>query len=62
MTTKEKTEKTTAKREAADEATSSDQLTALAKESTTPARIVTKNPSAPVGILRAEPLRRRRDR
>ena len=53
MTTRVKTKKTTAKREAADEATSSDQLTALAKESATLARIVAKNPSAPVGVLRA---------
>ena len=53
MTPRGKTKKITAKREAADETTSSDRLTALAKESNTLARIVAKNPSAPVGILRA---------
>ena len=53
MTTKEKTKETTARREAADETTSSERLTALAEESATLARIVAKNPSAPVGVLRA---------
>jgi folylpolyglutamate synthase/dihydropteroate synthase len=41
-----------ARREAADETTSSGRLTALAEESTL-ARIVAKNPSAPVSLLRA---------
>ena len=62
MTTKEKTKEATARREAADETTSSERLTALAEESATLARIVAKNPSAPVGIsARSEPQRRRRD-
>ena len=42
-----------ARREAADETTSSGRLTALAEESDTLARIVAKNPSAPVSLLRA---------
>jgi hypothetical protein len=42
-----------ARREAADETTSSGRLTALAKESDSLARIVAKNPSAPVSLLRA---------
>ena len=53
MATKGKTKKPTARREAADETTSSERLTALAEESATLARIVAKNPSAPVGILHA---------
>ena len=41
------------RREAADETTSSERLTALAEESHALARIVAKNRSAPVGLLRA---------
>jgi hypothetical protein len=43
----------TSRREAADETTSSERLTALAEESNVPARTVAKNPSAPVSLLRA---------
>ncbi len=53
MKTKEKRKKPTARREAADEKTSSQRLTALAEESAILARIVAKNPSAPVTLLRA---------
>ena len=53
MTTKEKTKETTARREAADETTSSERLTALVEESDALARIVAKNLSAPVSLLRA---------
>jgi len=53
MATKGKTKKPTARREAADETTSSERLTALAEESDALARIVSKNPSAPVSLLRA---------
>ena len=53
MKTKEKKKKPTARREAADEKTSSQRLTALAEESAILARIVAKNPSAPVTLLRA---------
>ncbi len=42
-----------ARREAADETTSSERLTALVEESDALARIVAKNPSAPVSLLRA---------
>jgi hypothetical protein len=52
MTTLKKTSKFT-RREAADETTSSERLTALAEESDALARIVAKNPSAPVSLLRA---------
>ena len=52
MTSKIKTKKTSARREAADETASSERLTALAEESVTLARIVAKNPSAPISILR----------
>ena len=48
MATKGKTKKPTARREAADETTSSERLTALVEESDALARIVAKNPSAPV--------------
>ncbi|HKM68565.1 MAG TPA: hypothetical protein VJX94_00525 [Stellaceae bacterium] len=44
---------TTSRQEAADEMTSSERLTALAEESDALASIVAKNPSAPVGLLRA---------
>ena len=50
--TKGKTKKPTARREAADETTSSERLTALVEESDALARIVAKNPSAPVSLLR----------
>ena len=43
----------TTRREAANETTSSERLTALAKESDVLARTVAKNPSAPVSLLRA---------
>ena len=52
VATKGKTEKPTARREAADETTSSERLTALVEESDALARIVAKNPSAPVSLLR----------
>ena len=48
MATKGKTKKPTARREAADETTSSERLTALVSESDALARIVANNPSAPV--------------
>ena len=60
MATKGKTKKPTARREAADETTSSERLTALVEESNALARIVAKNPSAPVSLLRA--LSRREDK
>ena len=50
MATKGKTKKPTARREAADETTSSERLTALVEESDALARIVAKNPSAPVRV------------
>ena len=50
MATKGKTKKPTARREAADETTSSERLTALVEESDALARIVAKNPSAPVSL------------
>ena len=53
MATKGKTKKPTDRREAADETTSSERLTALVEESDALARIVAKNPSAPVSLLRA---------
>ena len=53
MATKGKTKKPSARREAADETTSSERLTALVEESDALARIVAKNPSAPVSLLRA---------
>ena len=53
MATKGKTKKPTARREAADETTSSERLTALVEESDALARIVAKNPSAPGSHLRA---------
>ena len=53
MKTKEKRKKPTARREAADEKTSSQRLTALTEESAILAQIVAKNPSAPVTLLRA---------
>ncbi len=53
MATKRKVKKSTTRQEAADETTSSERLTALVEESVPLARIVAKNPSAPVGLLRA---------
>ena len=53
MATKVKTNKSTVRREAADKTTTSERLTALAEESGALARIVAKNPSAPVSLLRA---------
>ena len=53
MATKRKKKKSTARQEAADETTSSERLTALAEESDALARIVAKNPSVPVSLLRA---------
>ena len=50
VATKGKTKKPTARREAADETTSSERLTALVEESDALARIVAKNPSAPVRV------------
>ena len=52
MKTKKKRKKPTARREAADEKTSPQRLMALAEESAILARIVAKNPSAPVTLLR----------
>ena len=54
-----KTKEPTARREAADETTSSERLAALAEESDALARIVAKNPSAPVSLLKV--LSRRED-
>ena len=53
MATKRKQKKSTARQEAADETTSSERLTELAEESDALARIVAKNPSVPVSLLRA---------
>ena len=52
MATKAKSKDPPARREAADEMTSPERLAALAEESTALARIVAKNPSAPVSLLR----------
>ncbi len=52
MATKGRTKAPTARREAADETTSSERLAALAEESDALARIVAKNPSAPVSLMR----------
>jgi hypothetical protein len=51
LATKVKSKKPTARREAADETTSSERLVALAEKSDALARIVAKNPSAPVSLL-----------
>ena len=51
MAAQKKTAKPTG-REAADETTSPERLTALAEESDVLARIVAKNPSAPASLLR----------
>ena len=52
MTTKAKSKRSTARREAANETTSPERLAALAEESAVLARIVAKNPSAPVSLLK----------
>ncbi len=52
MATKGKTKKPTARREAADKTTTSERLAALAEENHALARIVAKNLSAPVSLLR----------
>ena len=52
MTAQQKAKKLTARREAADKLTSPERLTALAEESHALARIVAKNPSTPVSLLR----------
>ena len=52
MATKVKTKRPTARREAAVKMTSPERLAALAEESAVLARIVAKNPSAPVTLLR----------
>ncbi len=53
MATKRKTKNSTTRQEAVDEMTSSERLMALVEESVALARIVAKNPSAPVSLLRA---------
>ncbi len=50
--TKAKSKGPTARREAADETTSPERLAALAEERVVLARIVAKNPSAPVSLLK----------
>jgi hypothetical protein len=52
LATKDKSKKPTARREAADETTSSERLASLAEKSDALARIIAKNPSAPVSLLR----------
>lgn len=52
MATKGKAKAVLVRREAADKATTPERLAALAKESDALARIVAKNPSAPVHLLR----------
>ena len=52
MTAQQKAKKLTPRREAADKLTSPERLTALAEESHALARIVAKNPSTPIGLLR----------
>ena len=52
MTTQQKAINLAARREAADKLTSPERLTALAKESHALARIVAKNPSSPISLLR----------
>ncbi len=52
MATKGKTNKSTARREAADKTTTPERLAVLAEESDALTRIVAKNPSAPVHLLR----------
>ena len=53
MTAQQKAKKLTARREAAaDKMTSPERLTALAEESHALARIVAKNPSTPISLLR----------
>ena len=52
MTAQQKAKKLTPRREAADKLTSPERLTALAEESHALARIVAKNPSTPISLLR----------
>jgi hypothetical protein len=52
MTTQKKRAKLTARQEAADNATSAERLKALAEESDELARVVAKNPAAPIELLR----------
>src|SRR5208282_5879769 len=52
MTAQQKAKKLTPRREAADNLTSPERLTALAEESHALARIVAKNPSTPISLLR----------
>ena len=52
MTAQQKAKKLTARREAADKLTSPERLTALAEKSHALARIVAKNPSTPISLLR----------
>ena len=52
MTAQQKAKKLTARREAADKMTSPERLTAIAEESHALARIVAKNPSTPISLLR----------
>ena len=52
LTTKTKSKGPLARREAADETTSPERLAALAEESAVLARVVAKNPSAPVDLLK----------
>jgi hypothetical protein len=52
MTNQQKAKKLTARREAADESTLPERLIALAEESHALARIVSKNPSTPISLLR----------
>ena len=52
MAIKDKSMKPTARREAADKTTSSERLDSLAEENDALARIIAKNPSAPVSLLR----------
>ncbi len=59
MATKGKTNKYTVRREATDKTTTPERLAVLAEESDALARLVAKNPSAPVHLLRV--LSRRDD-
>ena len=52
MTAQQKAKKLTARREAANKLTSPERLRALAEESHALARIVAKNPSSPISLLR----------
>ena len=52
MATQDKSKKPTARREAADKTTSPERLAVLSEESAVLARIVAKNPSATVSLLK----------